>query len=140
MTTPQDWLHELDDEGKCPTDRAIGSGNQALIGMVLSIAGAPMVPAAEASPLHAAVYEHDIPVARALLDEGANPDAFDDWGLAPLHWGVIAGSVDLCKLLINRGAQADILSPLSPELTPLSIARLMGYTDLQRILQQHTAY
>jgi len=140
MPHEDDWASTLDDEGKSPLSRAVSSGNQPLILMIMSMTSPGPHGESSDEPFHAAVRAQDVAAVKGHIDSGANPDALDDTGLAPLHWAAIGGSIDLAKLLLNRGAMPDIVSPLSPELTPLAIARLMRYQDMIRLLEQHTPY
>lgn len=43
-----------------------------------------------------------------LLDRGAGKDDQDELGFTPLHWAAFTGQIEVCKLLISRGASYDI--------------------------------
>ena len=54
-----------------------------------------------------------------------------------MHWAAITGCLDLAKLLVNRGASVNPRDTQLTDLTPLNIARLMGYEELARFLVAH---
>lgn len=87
--------------------------------------GAPVDALNERSqtPLHVAVGqprardEAQLLVAAALLDRGADPDGAPRSPERPLHVAAARGSAELVRLLLQRGAQADV--PDANGMTPL---------------------
>lgn len=57
-----------------------------------------------------AVKSRDIKRVIELLERGANPNAKDEYGWTPLHHAAKKGSVDIAKLLINKGANVNAKS------------------------------
>jgi ankyrin repeat protein len=55
--------------------------------------------------LHAAVARGNLPLARVLLERGANPNVQQMTGLTPLHEAAANGHIELVHLLVERGAQ-----------------------------------
>jgi len=60
----------------------------------------------------------DLESAATAIDDGADVDAQDESGWAPLHWAARNGHEDIVKLLIDKGATIDIRTPISDS-TPL---------------------
>jgi ankyrin repeat protein len=54
--------------------------------------------------LHEAVARGDIPVVKALLAEGHDPNAFDDISFTPLHHAANKGHLEIVQLLLQAGA------------------------------------
>lgn len=71
--------------------------------------------------LHMAARRGNVPVAEALLDCGANPEARDSQGETPLRRAVNCGKLEVAALLLARGA--DRHSVGSRGLTPWQAAR-----------------
>ena len=71
---------------------------------------------------------------RECIEQGHDFEVMDNHGLTAMHWAAITGCLDLVKLLINRGAQVNPRDSQLTDLTPLNIARLMGYEDVARYL------
>ena len=55
-------------------------------------------------PLVAAVERQDFAEVERLLNEGADIDAETDNGFTPLSVAILIESLDMCKLLLDRGA------------------------------------
>jgi ankyrin repeat protein len=58
----------------------------------------------EQERLHRAAQSGDIEQCKRLLDEGHQPDAFDDLGMTPLHYAAQRNHLEVMKLLIDSGA------------------------------------
>ncbi len=65
--------------------------------------------------LLAAAYQNDVEAARTALDAGANINAVNEYGVTPLMLSAEAAvgskNDDVVKLLLGRGADADIRDP-----------------------------
>ena len=59
---------------------------------------------AAGAPLHLAAEKGDTKAIAALIDEGADPNAKDDWGKLPLHWAAENGHVAAITVLLAAGA------------------------------------
>ncbi|MEA3365149.1 MAG: ankyrin repeat domain-containing protein [Candidatus Hydrogenedentes bacterium] len=71
---------------------------------------------------------------RECIEQGHDFDVVDSHGLTAMHWAAITGCLDLAKLLVNRGAQINPRDSQLTDLTPLNIARLMGYDAVAQFL------
>lgn len=60
-----------------------------------------------AGQLHAAVLARDAHEARRLLSLGADPDAMDSHGLAPLHYAAVQQQAEMVGVLARGGATID---------------------------------
>ena len=60
------------------------------------------------TPLHVASFKGKTPVARILLEHGANPDAPDNLGATALHLASSSGKVTDVELLLEYGANSDV--------------------------------
>jgi ankyrin repeat protein len=59
-------------------------------------------------PLHVAVRQGRVVIARELIDHGAQLDARDALGRTPLHVALANGKVQAAELLLQRGADDDL--------------------------------
>ena len=75
----------------------------------------------------------DVPIVQVrVYQSGADLNDTDSYGLAPLHWAAVNGSMDLAKLLINRGANLVTISHQLGGLTPTGVAKIMGYDEMMQ--------
>jgi ankyrin repeat protein len=54
--------------------------------------------------LHHAAIQGDAPAAKALLEQGYDPNAFDDCAFTPLHHAANHGHLAIIQLLLSAGA------------------------------------
>ena len=101
-----------------------------------------MLPAASAEERHlalavAAQYCR-VEIVRILLDAGEDPNRYNPDGghshCTPLHQAALAGHAEVVKLLVERGARADIRDVLWKG-TPADWAHHGGRTDLEAYLR-----
>lgn len=67
----------------------------------------PMRPPAGTTPLHAAALRGDRNAVRQLLDAGADPNAVDELGCAPLHEALKHPHLQVARMLVAAGGQLD---------------------------------
>ena len=127
--------------GSTPLHVAARERNAGCVDLMCSVARRGAVNIGDKSrltPLHCAVNSSALAVVRTLLQHGADPDAVDRDGLAPLHYAAAAthppifshsGVVDL---LIVHGANVNIRD--SQCRTPLHLAAAVGNAALVRFL------
>jgi len=84
------------------------------------------------TPLHKAVRNGHDDIARMLLDAGANANAASPQGLTPLHWAALTGNAAVADLLLDAGADPLVPAAHLDGLTPLALARIMGYAPVSR--------
>lgn len=72
------------------------------------------------------------PVARVLLDRGADVSPADDDGVTALHISAQAGHVEICKLLLKAGAS--LKAKTSDGSTPLHLSGQKGNCGVMRVL------
>jgi len=100
----------LDDQSRLDLDRAK--------------AAASRTQQPDRSPLHYAVEEGNFVLAERLLDQGADVDEKDWFGMTPLHVAAKHGYGDLVQLLCRRGADRSLVD--STNSTALDVARDNG--------------
>ena len=61
----------------------------------------------EETCLHAAAASGHLDICRLLIDKGAQVEAKDGTGCAPLHFAAIQGHVEIVRLLCDRGADVE---------------------------------
>ncbi len=87
-------------------------------------------------PLHSAVAHHDAALAprlaAPLLEAGADPDARQEGGFAPLHEAAYNGNVELIHLLLRHGARVDPRNDAGA--TPRDLALEQGHEEAARLL------
>jgi uncharacterized protein len=62
---------------------------------------------ARVAPLGTAAFVRSVPLARLLLDAGADPNGGEDGGFTALHSAAQSGDEALVRLLLERGADRD---------------------------------
>ncbi|KAK1626779.1 hypothetical protein QYE76_001094 [Lolium multiflorum] len=89
------------------------------------------------TPLVYAVISENAPVAKYLLDHGADPDKADNDKLTPLHSAAGLGDCEMIKLLLAKGAYVD---PIADETgTPLHLATREQQVAAMKTLLDHNA-
>ena len=84
-----------------------------------------------------AILSFDKDRVQLLLSKGANANALDDQGLAPLHVAIQNRSSDLAALLIEHGADAN--QPDNDGITPLTYAINRNHVPSIKLLVAHGA-
>lgn len=95
--------------------------------------------------IHFAARDDCLPIARALLDAGEDPNAPTTfWGLTPLHIAAEYGSLAVATLLLERGADPRAGHTVGTFnsfdwdcLTPLAVAALRQRTKIIRLLLEN---
>ncbi|CAN0261438.1 unnamed protein product, partial [Discosporangium mesarthrocarpum] len=82
--------------------------------------------------LRSSARSGNAPLARALIEAGARPDARDKDGYTPLHWAAMRGHAGVARSLLRGGAQSDARSPADK--TPLHHAAASGSTEVVLVL------
>ena len=86
---------------------------------------------------HQYVRDHDIEKINEMLEAGADTNEKDWLGYAPLHWACYFGYADLVTLLIDKGADLNLISDTGR--TCLEIATAMDYGEIAELLKKHGA-
>jgi len=86
-----------------------------------------------------AIFGNDIPMARLLIERGADVNVVDKNGMTPLLWAanVDFGDAAIVELLLKAGARPDARS--RDGLTPLELARKHNHTHLIPALEKAAA-
>lgn len=89
-------------------------------------------------PLHSAAAGQHLQIARALLEQGANPDLRQAGEFTPMHSAAQNGQREMIELLIEYDAN---LNPKSAEgKTPLDLAQENGHLQVVEMLREHGAF
>jgi ankyrin repeat protein len=100
---------------------------------LVSLAAAGTVFAAvDVPPLVAAAKTGNVAQVRALIAEGADPNAAEPDGTTPLHWAAHLQDVEATRLLLGAGAVANTSNRYG--VRPLSLAAVGGHPDVVRAL------
>jgi len=67
-----------------------------------------------------AVQDHDVEAVRRLIASGLPLDEFDEIGRTPLHYAVVAESVEMATLLLEAGADVNAHDKTHAGNTPLA--------------------
>lgn len=89
------------------------------------------------TPLHKAVRRGHRQAVETLIGNGANVNAVSDHGLTSLHWVALTGRSNLARILIERGADVNVREDFAGGLTPLAMAKLMGYEEVADVIGQN---
>lgn len=87
----------------------------------------PPLPREIGTPLHEAIADRDLAAVSKLLDEGADPDLPNDVGMTPLDLAVMRGYREIVVVLLDRGADIDLVVPgssVSPIMSAFSYGRM----------------
>ena len=84
------------------------------------------------SILHLAVLAGNGGLAKRLVEDCANVNERDEFGLTPLHIAAYMGDLDLVKVLVEHGA--DVNSRGRGGITPLHLATFNGNVEIVRYL------
>jgi ankyrin repeat protein len=84
------------------------------------------------TPLHIAVADSQVAIARMLIEKGADVDAGDTDNSRPLHWVAIQGKRELAEVLLAAGADLEAEEDYGN--TPLVYAVYAGDGDMARLL------
>lgn len=128
------WLHVPDEEGETPLSRGLGCGYEPAVNLILTISEASET--SHDDPVFDACRESRILDVRRFVEEGVDLNCVDSYGLTPLHWAAITGCADLAKLLVNRGAHLNPRDENATDMTPTTLARWLGYTELAEWLSE----
>jgi ankyrin repeat protein len=60
------------------------------------------------TPLHWAVRDRSVEIARMLIDAGADLNVQDKDGWTPLHWAAEYNGADIVRMLIGAGANVNV--------------------------------
>jgi ankyrin repeat protein len=85
-----------------------------------------------------AVLAGDAESVAALLERGVAPDSRFD-GSTPLYQAAVQGETELARLLLDAGADPDLISGGESEGTPLCAASCYGNVEIVRALLAHRA-
>lgn len=136
----ESWLDILDDEGESIRSRLMQSTEPIADALLAALSDEEDDDEFRASAgIHVLASNVRVKEIRQLLDKGADPNEACENGLTPLHRAALNGSVDLTKLLVNRGADVNVLDAILTRLTPLGIAEMMGRTDIAEFLKLRCA-
>jgi ankyrin repeat protein len=87
------------------------------------------------TPLHRAARHGHLETAKVLIEYGANVNAKNVFGLSPLHWVALNGHLPLAEVLMHAGADPNASDEYLDDLTPLTLASIMGYEELAECME-----
>ena len=90
------------------------------------------------TPLMKAAEKGHAVTAKRLIQAGANLNAEDIAGFSALLLAVYKGRQDIVRLLLESGANPNLLEPLSAK-TVLEVAHEKGYRDVADVLTKWSA-
>jgi hypothetical protein len=133
-----DWLHQVDDEGETLLQRGLRCSYGAVVDLFLYMMNDEGTERETHAPrIHEAARLQDVARVKALIHEGDDMDAFDAYGLTPLHYAALHGLLDLAKLLINRGAHLNMRDETRTDLTPFTLAKVMKRDEVAEFLHRN---
>ena len=125
-------LHRQDEYGDSPMDRALRSGNAPIVDLLMFLDS--HIDPHHDDPMIQAARQGDVARVRECLEQGEEIELEDELGMRLVHWAAVIGSMDLLKLLINRGVDLNARMHAAGAMTPLQIVNRLEYTDLAELL------
>ncbi len=71
-----------------------------------------------------------------MVKQGADLECRNDVGASPLDRAAFNGHAEVCRYLLERGANVNHVRPLDGT-TPLYVASLNGHTDVVKVLLEY---
>jgi len=87
------------------------------------------------APLHSACAIASYPLAKLLLENGADPDARQQGGFTALHSAAGHGAIPIVSLLLEKGA--DVQAKTDAGETALSIAEKKEQSDTAELIRSY---
>jgi len=129
-----EWLEEMDDLGETPLMRMMKSDHPSSNALMAFVTGGDDEDSRNDPPIHEAARLKKFGDLKQLLEEGVDVNELNEDGLTPLYWCCVSGSIDMAKLLINRGAEVNLVDTSMTGLSLLETAQMMEYTELADLL------
>lgn len=89
--------------------------------------------------LHVAVRRGHFETMKLLVEYGADLNSESASGMTAMHWVALNGRVDMAEFLLHHGIETDHPSEAMNGMTPLAVAKLMGYEELADCLAANGA-
>ncbi|MCC6152980.1 MAG: ankyrin repeat domain-containing protein [Candidatus Hydrogenedentes bacterium] len=86
------------------------------------------------TPLHKAARRGHTNSVQALIESGADVNEMDSLGMSSLHWVAMNGRVDVAEILLSAGADVNSRDYSYTSMTPLGVAKLMGYDEVADLI------
>jgi ankyrin repeat protein len=91
----------------------------------------------EKEKLHFAVQENDLEKVKKLIDEGCDPNYFDDISFTPLHYAIQNENLDIAQYLIDHGSDVNACENEKAGNTPLAeVAQECSVQTAQFLIQK----
>ncbi len=129
----ENWVNLEDAMGETPVTRAYKCGHSATVTLIMKVMEPPN-PDLDTT-FHSAARNARVEDVKAALENGADINATDGYGLTALHWAGITGCLDLAKLLVNRGANVNPRDDGITDMTPFALAKWLGYEAVAAYLE-----
>ena len=82
-----------------------------------------------------AAFKNRTDVVRYLLNNGADVNKQNSWGVTALHWASFRNYTDVMRILLKHGARKDIKDKHGR--TPIDVARLWNKKEAADLLEQY---
>eukprot|EP01147_Barroeca_monosierra_P002707 gene2707-8117_t len=130
-----------DEEGRTLLHWACISGNMDAVQILLTCPEVE-VDARDTSlrtPLHFVVFVDHVDIILLLIQAGADVNAQDSMGIAPLHWAASRELFQMTQILLGYGAVTNVSEYHEERLTPLDYALVTGNEDIVKLLRSYGA-
>jgi ankyrin repeat protein len=83
--------------------------------------------------LHDAALKSDEHALAEAIGSGCELDALDDSGMSALHWAVLRGNSEICRMLLEAGANPNVMA--RDGTSPCWVAVDFGLDELERLIR-----
>lgn len=120
---------------KTALHHAAAGGHSGVIRVLLRArADAHAVDGRGSTALHYASYFGHDEAVHTLLEAHAVIDVQDHEGVSPLHWAALQGFSGIVAMLLDRGADPNLLEANGNKFTPLDYAQINDHHDCEALL------
>jgi uncharacterized protein len=133
----QDLIHDYSNDGFTALGLASYFGHEDITRYLLLKGADPNIPSDNGFrvfPIHSAAASNNNPIAKMLLEAGAQVNVIQKSGVSPLHSAAHSGNIELLILLLEAGADVTLQTENGQRAADMASEK--GFADIARILSE----